>query len=60
MKKFLIEESGYYKISTEVIAENKEEALGKLAKILDEELPMYINTKVIDIKVEEYNTKVEE
>lgn len=60
MKKFYIEESGIYKIRTEIIAENKEEALGKLAKILDEELPMYINTKVIDIKVEEYNTKVEE
>lgn len=55
MKNYLIEESGQYKIKINIDAENKDEALDKLAEILDNELPIYMNIKVYDTQIEEYN-----
>ena len=49
MKKFYIEESGYYKIRKEVLAENEEEALD----ILYSYLPSFIEVESNDSEVEE-------
>lgn len=52
MKKFLIEESGSYKISMEVTALNEEDAIDKLY----DELPRFIDVESDDREV----TEVEE
>ena len=49
MKKFYVEESGYYKISTEVIAENDEEAMD----ILYSQLPSFIEVESNDNAIQE-------
>ena len=49
MKKFYIEESGYYKIRKEVLAENEEEAID----ILYSYLPSFIEVESNDSEVEE-------
>lgn len=55
MNNYLITESGLYKIKINIQAENEDEALDKLAEILDNELPIYMNIKVYDTQTEEYN-----
>lgn len=49
MKKFYVEESGYYKISTEVIAENDEDAVD----VLYSHLPSFIDVESNDTAVQE-------
>lgn len=49
MKKFYIEESGYYKIRTEIIAENKEDAID----VLYSYLPSFIDVENDDRDIEE-------
>lgn len=49
MKKFYIEESGYYKIRKEVLAESEEEAID----ILYSHLPSFIDIESNDSEVEE-------
>lgn len=55
MKNYLIEESGQYKMKINIDAENEDDALDKLVEILDNELPIYMNTKVYDTQIKEYN-----
>ena len=52
MKKFYVEESGYYKINTEVIALNEEDAISIVYKYI----PQYINIEAEDRGI----TEVEE
>lgn len=49
MTKFYIEESGYYKISMEVIAENDEDAIG----VVYSYLPSFIEVESNDTAVQE-------
>lgn len=49
MKKFYVEESGYYKISTEVIAENDEDAID----VVYSYLPSFIDVESNDTAVQE-------
>lgn len=49
MKKFYIEESGIYKIRTEIIAENEEDAID----VLYSYLPMFIDVESNDREIEE-------
>ncbi|MDU1582113.1 MAG: hypothetical protein E6864_00010 [Peptoniphilus harei] len=51
MKKFLIEESGYYKIRMEVIALNEEDAVDTIYGYL----PMFIDVESDDREVTEVN-----
>lgn len=49
MKKFYVEESGYYKISTEITAENDEDAID----VLHSHLPSFIEVESNDSAVQE-------
>lgn len=58
MNKYLIEESGQYKIKINVDAENEEEATINLNNILYDELPLYIQLEPDKTQMEEYNEVV--
>lgn len=53
MKEFYIEESGYYKIRTNIEALDEEDAINKLY----DNLPTFINIEEVDREIEEMDNE---